>query len=77
MDLLVVVLEQLVLLGLAQAPERLPDVPRGVLAAHHEPDLAGWVGRDGRVRILDDGEDLVADSGEVLDELKVEPLVLG
>merc|ERR1739842_198116 len=52
-----VVLEQLVLLLLAELPERLLHIAAGVLAAHHEADLAGRVGRDRRPPVLRDRED--------------------
>lgn len=36
------------------------DIDIGILAAHHKSNLAGWVGWDGRVRVLDGWEDLSA-----------------
>jgi hypothetical protein len=67
MDLLAVVLAQLLLLFLR---------PRAsVLAANHEADLAGWVGRDGGVGIFDNGEDFFALLLQVGNERHVKPLV--
>lgn len=76
MDVRVVVPAELLLFLLGPRPERHLDVAVLVLAAHHEADLARWVGRDGGVRVLGDGEDLLAILLELGDELQVQPLVL-
>lgn len=76
-DLLAVVLAQLLLLLLGPGAHGLLDVAVGVLAADHEADLAGGVGGDGGVGVLDGGEDLLAVLHELGDERHVEPLVLG
>jgi hypothetical protein len=75
-DAAVVVAVALILLLLGQSAERLGDVAAGLLAAHHEADLARGVGRDRGVGVLDDGEDLAAGLLKLGDELEVEPLVL-
>lgn len=76
MDLGVVVPAQLLLLLLGPGAYRDLDVAVGVLAAHHEADLAGWVGRNGGVGVLCDGEDLLAVLLQLGDQGQVEPLVL-
>lgn len=76
-DLLAVVSAQLLLLLGGPAAQRLLEVAVGVLAADHEADLAGGIGGDGGVAVLDVGEDLLAGLLEVGDERHVEPLVLG
>ena len=75
-NLLAVVPAQRLLLFSRPAAERLLEVEVGVLAADHEANLAGWVGGDGSVRILDVGEDFLASLLEVDDKGHVEPLVL-
>lgn len=75
-DVRVVVSAQLLLLLLGPRPERHLDVGVGVLAAHHEADLARWVGWDGGVSVLSHREDFLAVLLELGDELQVEPLVL-
>lgn len=75
--LLAVVFEQLVLFLVTQSPERLLDVPRRVLAAHHEPNLPTRIGWDRGPRILDDGKDFFAGLLELGDHLHVEPWILG
>lgn len=77
MNLLVVVLAKLLLLLWGPGAERLGQIPVGVLAADHEANLAGRVGWDGGVGVLDVGEDLLAVLLELGDEWEVEPLVLG
>lgn len=76
-DLLVVVLAELVLLLSRPGTDRLLEVALGILAADHEADLAGGVGRDGGVGVLDVGEDGLAVLLELGNEGKMEPLVLG
>jgi len=76
MNLLSVILAQLVLLLFGPAAEWLLDIGVGVLAADHEADLAGWVGGDGSVSILDGREDFLAGLLELSDERHVKPLVL-
>lgn len=75
-DLLAVVSAQLLLLLDGPAAEGLLEVAVGILAAHHEADLAGGVGGDGGVAVFDVREDLLASLLEVGDEWHVEPLVL-
>ena len=76
MHIRIIVPTQLALLLLRPLPHRLLDVPRGVLAADHEADLAGGIGRDRGVGVLGDGEDLAAGALERRDEREVQPLVL-
>lgn len=76
MNIRVVVSAQLLLLLLGPRPERHLDVGIGVLAAHHEADLARGVGWDGGVGVLSHRENLLAVFLELGDELEVEPLVL-
>jgi hypothetical protein len=75
-DLLAVVPAQLLLLLSRPGAERLLEVAVGVLAADHEANLAGGVGRDRGVAILDVGEDLLAGLLKVGNEGEVKPLVL-
>lgn len=75
-DLLVVVLAQLLLLLSAPAAQRLLEVAVGVLAADHEANLAGWVGGNGCVGVLDGGKDLLARLLQVGNEGEMQPLVL-
>lgn len=49
----------------------------GLLAAHHEADLAGRVRRDCCVCVLSHREDLAAVLLQLGDEGQVKPLVLG
>lgn len=77
MDVGVVVAAVLLLLLAGPGTDGLLDVAGGVLAAHHEADLAGGVGGDGGVGVLGDGENLIAGLLEVGDQGKVQPLVLG
>jgi hypothetical protein len=76
-DLLVVVLAKLVLLGLGPLADGLLEVAAGVKGADHETDLAGGVGGDGGVGVLDVGENLLAVLLELGDQGEVKPLVLG
>lgn len=76
-DLRVVVSEVLVLLLLGERADWLAHVAGSVLGADHEADLAGWVGWNGGVRVLDGWEDLLAVLLELGDQWKMEPLVLG
>lgn len=76
MDVRVIVSAQLLLLLLGPRPDGHLDVGVGVLAAHHEADLARGIGRDGGVSVLGHREDLLAVLLELGDELQVEPLVL-
>ena len=76
-NLAAVVLEELVLLGLADGAEWLLDVGVGVLGADHEADLAAWVGRDGGPAVLGDWEDGLDGLLEVLNHSQVQPWVLG
>lgn len=75
-DVRVVVSAQLLLLLLGPRPQRHLDVGVGVLAAHHEADLARGIGWDGGVSVLGHREDLLAVLLELGDELQVKPLVL-
>ena len=76
MDLRIVVSTQLILLFGGPAAKRLGDIALGILAADHEADLAGRVGRDGCVGIFDGWEDFHAILLQLGDEREVEPLVL-
>lgn len=77
MDLLVVIPTQLVLLIGIPLAERNLDVTGGILAADHEADLTGRVGRDRRVGVFDHGENFLAAAFELGDEREVKPLVFG
>ena len=76
-DLRIVVLAELDLLVRRPGPKRHLDIAARLLAAHHEANLSGRVGRDGSVGVLGDGEDLFAVRLELGDEGQVKPLVLG
>lgn len=76
MDIRVVVAELRVLLLGGEAADWVLHVAAGVLGADHEADLAGGVGGDGGVGVLDGGEDLLAVLLELGDQWQVEPLVL-
>lgn len=76
MDIRVVVAELGVLLLGGEAADWVLQVAAGVLGADHEADLAGWVGWDGGVGVLDGWEDLLAVLLELGDQWQVEPLVL-
>lgn len=76
MNIRVVVPAQLLLLFLGPRPERHLYVGIGVLAAHHEADLARGVGWDGCVGVLSHRENFLAVFLELGNELEVEPLVL-
>ena len=74
-NLLIVISTQLVLLLSIPAPQRRFDVSILVFAAHHEADLAGGIGEDGGIGILDSWEDFLAGFLEVGDEGEMEPLI--
>lgn len=76
MDIRVIVAELRVLLLGSEAAERGLHVAGGVLGADHEADLAGGVGGDGGVGVLDGREDLLAVLLKLGDQWQVEPLVL-
>ena len=76
-DIGVVVAAETLFLFAGPGAEGLADVAVCVLAADHEADLAGGVGGDGGVGVLDDGEDLLAGLLELTDQLEVKPLVFG
>lgn len=76
MDVRVVVTELRVLLLGGEAAERGLHVAGGVLGADHEADLAGGIGGDGGVGVLDGREDLLAVLLELGDQWQVKPLVL-
>lgn len=75
-DLGVVIAAQALLLLGGPRALRHAHVAAGLLAAHHEPDLARGVRRDRRVGVLGHGEHLAAVLLQLRDELEVEPLVL-
>ena len=77
MNLLAIVSAQLLLLFLAPRPHWLLDIAVCILAADHEADLAAWIGRNGSVCVLGDGEDFFAGLLKAGDEIEVKPLVLG
>ena len=68
---------QLLLLLDTPTADRGLEIALGILAADHKPDLAGRIGRDGRVGVLDGREDFLAGFFEGGDHGEVEPLVLG
>ena len=72
---LVVVPTQLFLLLRIPATHRCCDISILVFAAHHEANLARWIGGNGGVRVFDDREDFLASLFEICDESKVEPLI--
>lgn len=76
MDLPVIISTQFPLLLGAPMAQRGRDVAVLVLAADHEADLAGGVGGDGRVGVLDGREEFLAGFLELGDQGEVEPLVL-
>lgn len=76
MDILAVVAAELLLLLAGPGAKGLADIAVGVLAADHEADLAGGVGGNGGVGVLDNGEDLAAGLLQVGNEGEVEPEVL-
>lgn len=76
-DVGVVVAAQTLLLVARPRAQRLAHVAGGVLAAHHEADLAGRVGGDGGVGVVDDGEHGLAGLLQVADQREVQPLVFG
>jgi len=59
-DLFIVVSAQLLLLLCAPTSDRLFDIPIGVLAADHESNLTGRIGRDSGVSVFDGWKDLEA-----------------
>jgi hypothetical protein len=77
MDLLAVVLAMLLLFLRSPGTEGLLKVAVGVLAANHETDLAGWIGRDRGIRVLDVRENLLARLLQGSNEGHMEPLILG
>lgn len=52
------------------------EVTTGSLSRNDEPDLAGWVGGNGSIRVFSSGEDSGGHSSELLDKWKVEPKAL-
>jgi len=76
MDSLVVVSAKLVLFLGSPAAQWLGDIALGILAADHEANLAGWVGWNGGIGVLDGWEDLFAIGLQLGDKWEVEPLVL-
>jgi hypothetical protein len=60
MNRLVVVFAKLVLFLRGPAAQRLGYIALSVLAADHEADLAGGVGGDGGVSVLNSREDFIA-----------------
>lgn len=73
----VIIAAETVLLCARPRTQRHAQVALGILAADHEPDLAGRIGGDGRVGVFCDREDLLAGFLELRDERQMEPLVLG
>lgn len=71
----VVAAEALLFLG-GPGAQGLADVAAGLLAAHHEADLARGVCRDRGVGVLGHGEDLAALLLQLSDQRQVKPLVL-
>jgi len=77
MDGSVVVFVDLILLVGREAAHGVLEVAVCVLGADHEADLAGWVGRDGGVGVLNIREDILAVFLELRDEWEVEPWAFG
>jgi hypothetical protein len=76
-NLFTVVSAQFLLFVLCPGTHWLLNVAPGILAADHEADLSRWVGGDRGVRVLGDGENLLAVFLELGDEFEVKPLVFG
>ena len=77
MHIRIIIPTQALLLLAAPGAQRHAHIPRGILAANHEADLARGIGRDGGVGVLGDGEDFFARPFQVADQLEMEPLVFG
>lgn len=77
MDGSIVVAAQLLFLFWGPFAEWLAEIAVGVLAADHEADLTGWVGRNGGISVFDVGEYFLAVLLKLGDQWKMEPLVLG
>lgn len=77
MDILVVVFAKFLFLFGTPATERFLQVTVGVLAADHESNLSGWIGRDGGVSVFNCWEDFLAVFLELGNQWKMEPLVFG
>ena len=71
MNILVVVLAQLLLLFHAPRAQRNIQFPVFVFGAYHKPDLAGRIGRNSSIRVLDVREDLQTGFLQVTNELQV------
>jgi hypothetical protein len=76
-DICVVVSVDSIFLLWGPASEWLCNITGGVLAAHHEANLAGWVGWNGGVCVFSNWEDLLAILLKLGDQWQMEPLVLG
>lgn len=76
MDFLIVVSTQLLFLLGGPASQWLLHVSGAILTADHEADLSRRIGRDGRVGVFNDGEDVAAGFLELGNEVQVQPLVL-
>ena len=72
----VVVSAQLFLLLWFPMSQGLSQISLGILAAHHETDLAAGVCRNSGEGIFNDREDLVAVCLEGFDEIQMQPLIL-
>lgn len=77
MDGSVVVFVDLILLVGREAAHGVLEVAVCVLGADHEANLAGWVGRDSGVGVLNVREDVLAVLLELSDEWEVEPWAFG
>ena len=75
MDLCIIISALFFLHSSRPRPHRYLYVDVGVFAADHETDLARWIGRDGGVRILSHGKDLIALLLEPRDQRQMQPLV--
>ena len=68
MHISIIVPTQTLLLLTRPLPQGLAHITLRILAAHHEPDLAGRVRRDGGVGVFGDGEDFLARCAQVCDK---------
>lgn len=76
-NLRVIVFAEFFFLLLGPGTQRYANVTFGILAAHHETDLARRVSGNGGVGVLCHREDLFAVLLELDDERQMKPLVLG
>ena len=77
MNIRIIVTTQPLLLLTRPRTHGLADIAVRILAADHEPDLAGGVGGDGGVGVFGDGEDLFAGGAQDGNQREMQPLVFG